>query len=775
MLLPLLLIQTTMAATLRVGDSEVYTSINAAIDASADGDSIVVSAGTYREQINLDGKSVSITGIAGSEDTLIVGTGASTIQFDSGEGPDTIISGFTVQNSDSSCMYIAGSSPHLENLIFDGCGAELSVHGGAIHAVSAAPTLAYVTFSDNRAELGGAIFVGDDSNIHFENCAFNGNEAQDGGAIAALNSTVEIANSRFQENEALFGRAGAIFSIDTSLDIGWSDFEENRSTYDGGAILGEGGSLTLTDVGFSNNVASFGNGGAIQLVDTSIVEVNESIFNHNEAGYDGGAFSGIRITSIDVQDTQFTANRSGALGAGGALFLESSTLSMHSGVMEANDGPTGGGIQTVGSDIQLVDMTFSENQATGRGGAINTNGGTLDVDTSTFENNRAFNDGGSIHSASVDTTISSSNFIRNETSGGDGGAIHLQGFMSMLDRVIIVGNSARNGGAVYVETPSNFILQRSVLQENTSLFSGGALFATGSTIVFLQNNDFLGNTTLSSGTASSGAAAAQLHIAAEADIRNNIIGWGVNGAGLLLDGSADVDLTIRHNNVYENLVDYEGIEPLPDIDEGNFSADPKFVALSFDGDFTNDDLYLRVHSPCLAAGDPDLVGPDWLPGDLGPYGLSEGARTDEDGDGFAIEFGDDCDDTNPSIHIAAEEVCDDGLDNDCDSSIDEDCEESDTADPPETTEGDSGEDWDTAEDAFDEGDEEGEAGEEGEGDEGGHETNDRDASDSTMDLPESTDLYAVNGKGCSCSSRTQAPLQVWWSFIPLILIRRRSP
>lgn len=71
-------------------------------------------------------------------------------------------------------------------------------------------------------------------------------------------------------------------------------------------------------------------------------------------------------------------------------------------------------------------------------------------------------------------------------------------------------------------------------------------------------------------------------------------------------------------------------------------------------------------------------------GDPTQYTLTVGyydCSDDDDEDGHpdvACEHGWDCDDTNPNIHPHADEICDDGADNDCDGAIDDDDSECDS-------------------------------------------------------------------------------------------------
>ncbi len=55
------------------------------------------------------------------------------------------------------------------------------------------------------------------------------------------------------------------------------------------------------------------------------------------------------------------------------------------------------------------------------------------------------------------------------------------------------------------------------------------------------------------------------------------------------------------------------------------------------------------------------------------YGVDDTQWVDSDSDGYPP--GEDCDDQDPAIYPDADEVCDDGVDNDCDGLADEDDED----------------------------------------------------------------------------------------------------
>src|SRR5262245_8716390 len=79
-----------------------YPTIQAAINAAGNGDTIEVAAGIYVENLNFLGKAVRVTSAQGADVTVIDGnqTG-SVVSFVSGEGPQSVLNGFTLRNGRS--------------------------------------------------------------------------------------------------------------------------------------------------------------------------------------------------------------------------------------------------------------------------------------------------------------------------------------------------------------------------------------------------------------------------------------------------------------------------------------------------------------------------------------------------------------------------------------------------------------------------------------------------------------------------------------------------
>lgn len=224
-------------------------------------------------------------------------------------------------------------------------------------------------FNFNRAlsEFGlvGAALLNFGNNVEITNSIFKGNEATlIGGALWLLpNSTFKITNCTFERNVARGAPAIALFANST-LDLRNSIFKENNSTlFNTGAIYTyTGATLTITSCSFVRNVAlEKGAGAAILFGPANIVDIKDSIFLNNSAAQNGGAIFVSVGSSVAISGSVFGGNVAG--NSGGAIAMVSANTSITNSIVSLCRSDLGGGISIQGGVTSFRNVSFLNNSA----------------------------------------------------------------------------------------------------------------------------------------------------------------------------------------------------------------------------------------------------------------------------------------------------------------------------------------------------------------------------------------------------------------------------
>ncbi len=283
-----------------------YETIQEGIDASSNGDTVLVANGQYFERINFYGKNILLTSefiIDGDTlhiqntiidaDTLeidVVDTG-SVVCFANGEDSTSIIQGFTIQN---------------------GIGTSISIYhrmGGGIYCSNnSSPTIANNIICENSSSAGGGI-----------NCSANSNpiisaniiRENDSHGIYISESRPIIKSNIISQNYAEYG-SGIFCNNNSNAVISYNLIRENNGSLWGGGILCcESEPLISHNVIFENSAYDWGGGICCDEANPTII--NNTI-SRNTALANGGGIFCLNNASPTITNTIVWANSPREIG-----------------------------------------------------------------------------------------------------------------------------------------------------------------------------------------------------------------------------------------------------------------------------------------------------------------------------------------------------------------------------------------------------------------------------------------------------------------------------
>jgi hypothetical protein len=183
--------------------------IQQAINAAANGDTVLVSAGTYTENIDFKGKAIVVTSVKGPAVTIIDGGGSGNpiVTFQSGEGLSSQLSGFTIRNGGASFgsgIYLLGASATIVSNYFEGNNEGSGGFGAAIGGNGSSPDIERNVFWKNTCDtqfLSGVVsFVNASSPLIADNIFHN-------NPCRAINMTLPEGNHPYVINNTIFNNS----------------------------------------------------------------------------------------------------------------------------------------------------------------------------------------------------------------------------------------------------------------------------------------------------------------------------------------------------------------------------------------------------------------------------------------------------------------------------------------------------------------------------------------------------------------------------------------
>jgi predicted outer membrane repeat protein len=654
-----------------------YPTIQQGIDASVDGDTVLVLPGTYVENINFNGHNIVLgshfltTGDTSFiSQTVIDGDTAGTVvTFESHEGTSAKLTGFTIQNGSAQdgggIVCLNQSHPTISrNIIRNNSAHSPHGDGGGIYCIGSNPTIENNYIHSNRARFGGGIFSDqsyftarnnlllnnfagfEGGGIHFNrsdafiyNCTIGGNF----GVAVSLwnNSSPTFTNCLIwgNENGDLHVSAPSAPQISYSV-IGYGNHDGNIDSYD---------PLFVDAHNFNYNVCAQSR--CIDSGDPNIIDPDSTrsdvgyYFANHPACFNGDTWY-VAVTGNDTTGNGSHANpfRTIQHAINSALhgdtvivengtYFESITIRAKSIVLSSN--------YVFSGDTTDISSTAIDGDSTYRVASIYF-GDKTNVVTGLTICNGYNHSGGGIYCTMTNTRILD-NIIRNNTADVFGGAIYCYRSKLLVSGNLIFENgtesypNSKGGGIFY--SYSYMKLIENIFKSNYSNGSGGAINA--STLAENYNN-ILENNIFSNNSAEKLGGALDLR---NVDIKstNNIFfnnssgskGGAVHGHYSNSSFTNDIfwgNTSFEGSQLYYDLID-------PDVSYCNIQGGwpgggiidtpPLFRdPANYDFHLMSTDCGDQYDSPCIDAGDRNILdevldcsrGLGNIRSDMGAYG-----------------------------------------------------------------------------------------------------------------------------------------------------------
>jgi len=283
-----LLLISTLSATFVFGKTihvpADQPTVQAGIDAASSGDAVLVAPGTYKENINFNGKAITLKSSGGAKVTIIDGGGVGpVVTFSMNEKSSSVIEGFTVQDGTSTF--------------------NSQYEGGGIYVSFASPTIKNNVIQNNTACAAGA-GIG----VYFGSPLIQGNTIRNnsqagcsgggGGGINLDGASTPVVSANVIENNSWGGSAGGIF-MDA---VGGAQITNNVITGNAGGGIGMINDVSATAIVqnlISGNIASGGSG---------VYWSNPPAFFVNNTIIDGSASGGSTVATDDFGTPVTVAN-----------------------------------------------------------------------------------------------------------------------------------------------------------------------------------------------------------------------------------------------------------------------------------------------------------------------------------------------------------------------------------------------------------------------------------------------------------------------------------